>query len=409
MSDVQQEILVEVDTEAAARARWNGPRNPWPAVFVTAWILAVFVFVAVSVYENAWRHHDVATSFWIGAAWAVPLLIVVHATHAVCFRRGGPLARRQDAVFRRAADRVLAAARAAGMPELDEGGVLRMLRARDNGPDPGTGERGGPDRPLLRWDLPLAGRGSRTIVVAERIGTAEPGGSPERTRLTSGTRPGAVAHPGAARPVTRRTHDSSAGAAVLGAYRSDSPAPITASRIGGAPAVPRDWEWPTCAEHDEPMQFTAQIEHRGTLVSVFVCQFDPGSCDSWDADSGANAAFVFSGRDLVSADRPVSPHGDPDDPDPAYPPLLADSMLLGTAPVTDAGDDTVSAALDAAGAVVAGQYGGEPDWLQEDETPAGLAFVASIESGPLGFDFGDAGRAYVFSDGVRAAVLWQCT
>lgn len=409
MSGVQQAIVVEVDSQDAARARWNGPRNPWPVVFVTAWILAFFVFVAVSVYENAWRFRDVAASFWIGAAWALPLLVVVYGTHAVRFRRGGPLAQRQDAVFRRAAARLLAAARGAGMPELDEAAVLRMLRARDNGPDPGTGERGGPDWPLLRWDLPVAGRRSRTTVVAERIGTPERGGRPERTRLTLRTPRVEAARPGAPRPVARRGHDPSADVVVLGAYRSDSPAPITASRIGGAPAVPRDWEWPTCAEHDEPMQFTAQIEHRSTLVSAFVCQFDPGTCDSWDADSGANAAFVFSGRDLVLADPPVSPHGDPDDPDPVYPPLLPDSMLLGTASVTAARDGDVTAALDVEGAVVAGQYGGEPPWIQEDDTPEGLAFVASIESEPLGFDFGDAGRAYVFSDGRRAAVLWQCT
>ncbi|MEK6312569.1 MAG: DUF1963 domain-containing protein, partial [Curtobacterium sp.] len=262
---------------------------------------------------------------------------------------------------------------------------------------------------LLRWDLPLAGGRSGTTVVAERLGTPGPGGSPERTRLSWEAARVAPARPAAPRPATHRTHASSAGAVLLGAYRSDSPAPVTASRIGGAPAVPRGWEWPRCAEHDEPMQFTAQIEHRGTLVSAFVCQFDPGSCDSWDADSGANAAFVFSGRDLVLAGPPVSPHGDPDDPDPAYPPLLPDSMLLGTASVTAVGDEDAAAALDAAGAIEAGQYGGEPDWIQQDETPEGLAFVASIESEPLGFDFGDAGRAYVFSDGVRAAVLWQCT
>ncbi|MFS0730309.1 hypothetical protein ABC270_09550 [Curtobacterium sp. 1P10AnD] len=409
MSDVQQRTVVEVDTDDAARARWNGPRNPWPAVFVTAWILAFSAFVAVSVYEDAWRYRDVATSFWIGAAWAVPLLVVVHATHAVVFRRGGPLARRQDAVFRRAAGRLLTAARTAGLPELDEAGVLRMLRARDNGPDPGTGERGGADWPLLRWDLPLAGGRSRTTVVAERLGTPGRGGSPERTRLTLETPRVAAAPPAAARPAPRRPHGPSSAAVVLGAYRSDSPSPITASRIGGAPAVPRSWEWPMCVEHDEPMQFTAQIEHRGTLVSAFVCQFDPGTCDSWDPDSGANAAFVFSGRGLVLADPPVSPHGDPDDPEPAYPPLLPDSMLLGTATVTATGGEDAAAVLDAAGAVTAGQYGGEPEWIQEDETPVGLGFVASIESGPLGFDFGDAGRAYVFSDGARAAVLWQCT
>ncbi len=140
------------------------------------------------------------------------------------------------------------------------------------------------------------------------------------------------------------------------------------------------------------MQFTAQIEHRGTLVSVFVCQFDPGTCASWEPDSGANAAFVFTGRRSWQAGSPVSPHVDPDDPDPVWPPLLRDSMLFGLARLGVVGDDEepdrVVDAATAAGITVAGQYGGRPEWIQDDETP-------------------DGGRAYVFSDGSRAAVLWQ--
>jgi hypothetical protein len=196
--------------------------------------------------------------------------------------------------------------------------------------------------------------------------------------------------------------------AVLGAYRSQVPAPIAATRIGGLPAVPEDFAWPECRHHGEPMQFTAQIEHEGTLVSVFVCQFDPGTCASWEAESGANAAFVFRGRDLRLAEYPASPHGDPDDPQPGWPPVTNDEYLLGLAAATTPSDEDEQLGVPD-DVWFAGQYGGEPDWIQDDETPDGLRFVASIESGPLEFDFGDGGCAYVFSDGQRAAVLWQCS
>ncbi|MDR6171398.1 hypothetical protein [Curtobacterium sp. SORGH_AS_0776] len=413
MADAGPATRVEVDTEDAARARARLHRagskagsGPWTTVLVTAWIVLVVAFVAISVFENAFRYRAVGASFLIASAWTLPPLLVLHGTHAAVVRPGGPRARRRDAPFDRAAARVVTESRAAGFPDLDVAAVVRMLRSADNGPDPGTGERGMPDWPLLRWELPLAPRQPGRFVVAERRSGPERGSGPERTVLTL------VEHP--TEPPVPRTAPSVAehlGTIVLGAYRPDAPAPFTASRIGGAPAVPEGWEWPLCAHHDEPMQFTAQIEHRETLVSVFVCQFDPGTCASWEPDSGANAAFVFSLRGLHLAAGPVSPHGDPDDPEPASPPLLADAMLLRHVPVPmvhdDEDPDRVLAAAAAEGVLVAGQYGGLPEWIQDDETPAGTEFVASIEPGLLGFDFGDAGRAYVFSDGARASVLWQ--
>ncbi|NII39999.1 hypothetical protein E9228_000618 [Curtobacterium flaccumfaciens] len=232
---------------------------------------------------------------------------------------------------------------------------------------------------------------------------------PPTARPASSTTPIAADRPPAAGDARATAAALEAGAvAVLGAYRSSVPAPIAATRIGGLPAVPEDFVWPECRHHGEPMQFTAQIEHEGTLVSVFVCQFDPGTCASWEADSGANAAFVFRGRDLRLAEYPASPHGDPDDPEPAWPPVTDDEYLLGLAAATTPSDEDEQLGVPD-DVWFAGQYGGEPDWIQDDETPDGLRFVASIESGPLEFDFGDGGCAYVFSDGQRAAVLWQCS
>lgn len=200
---------------------------------------------------------------------------------------------------------------------------------------------------------------------------------------------------------------------LLVAYTVDLQAPLTASRIGGYPAVAVDFEWPECDHHVEPMQFMAQIEHDERLLSVFICQFEPGTCESWDPDAGSNAALVFGGRDLVPAAYPSSPHGDPGDPIAASPPIIDRSYLLGLHSVeTSAAEDAsavAAAQAEAAGYVVAGQYGGEPDWIQDDETPEGMTFVASIDEGPLRFNFGDAGRAYVFTDGTAAKVLWQAS
>lgn len=255
-------------------------------------------------------------------------------------------------------------------------------------------------------------------LVRRRVARVADGRTPRGSRITTtipdGGGPGrtsALAVRAAVVPVVRgpvlaaTATDTVAVLAVIDATASAAPA---ATRLGGLPAVPDGFAWPECAEHDEPMQFTAQIEHEDTLVSVFVCQFDPGSCASWDPTSGANAAFVFRGPDLDLAAAPTSPHGDPDDPDPASPPVLGPGLLLGIHPT--AGDPGIALeTAAAAGVVVAGQYGGDPDWIQEDETPEGMRFVASLEPGPLAFGFGDEGRAYVFSDGQRASVLWQCS
>jgi hypothetical protein len=58
------------------------------------------------------------------------------------------------------------------------------------------------------------------------------------------------------------------------------------------------------------MQFLAQagladVEAGGAgLLSIFMCQNDPGLCDEWDATAGGNRAFVFGGD---AAHVPVPP------------------------------------------------------------------------------------------------------
>jgi len=68
---------------------------------------------------------------------------------------------------------------------------------------------------------------------------------------------------------------------------------------------------------------------------------------------------------------------------------------------------------------VLGKLGGEPTWLQGDETPAcpacghDMRFVAQLEEGPdwkTAMNFGGGGWAYVFQCAEcesSAAMLWQ--
>ncbi|MFJ3792841.1 hypothetical protein [Kitasatospora sp. NPDC090091] len=66
-----------------------------------------------------------------------------------------------------------------------------------------------------------------------------------------------------------------------------------------------------------------------------------------------------------------------------------------------------------------GRLGGEPDWLQYDETPScsscarPMAFVAQLQEGPdpvTAMNFGGGGTAYAFAcePCAGAAFLWQC-
>jgi hypothetical protein len=135
---------------------------------------------------------------------------------------------------------------------------------------------------------------------------------------------------------------------------------------------------------------------RTGAVAVFFCQNDPGMCDDWDAASDGNHAYVFSGG-LTPADVPAE-----------------GETLLGAVTALrphSAGTPT--------GEAVLGQLGGEPEWIQDDETPdcpacsAHMTFTASLEEGYdfiTSANFGDGGRGYVFTcrPCAEAAFLWQC-
>lgn len=166
--------------------------------------------------------------------------------------------------------------------------------------------------------------------------------------------------------------------------------------MGGVPLVPRGFEWPRCRSCVGAMQFVAHLPFESGTISVFYCQNDPGMCDEWDAAAGGTRAYVFSG--------PLFPAGVPDDGVSCVRGATGLRLLPDGSPMQ---------------APVVGRVGGEPEWLQNDETPlcavcvSPMTFTAELEEGPdfaTAANFGGGGRGYVFrcDECTTAAFLWQC-
>jgi hypothetical protein len=189
------------------------------------------------------------------------------------------------------------------------------------------------------------------------------------------------------------------------------------TRTGGVPLAPAGFSWPACRACEGPMQFVAQVllgdlrldEWRGVL-SVFMCQNDPGMCDEWDPAAGGNQALLFPLAGLRPA---VVPPG----------PATALDEVSAVRYVTADGDYD-EARLGWAGREgrperdVLGQLGGQPSWLQRDETPAcpecamPMSFAVQLEEGHdyrTAANFGGGGCGYGFTCHPcgTAAFLWQ--
>ncbi|MCP3785351.1 YwqG family protein [Micromonospora sp. A3M-1-15] len=189
------------------------------------------------------------------------------------------------------------------------------------------------------------------------------------------------------------------------------------TRTGGVPHVPPGFEWPRCRECAGPMQFLAQVNLADVepgsvgLLSVFMCQNDPGLCDEWDPSAGGNRAFIF----LADAAHTRTPPGD-------------GITLLDEACAVEFEDIAAEDYLDAPERwhqrsgrpvrEVLGQLGGQPAWLQNDETPTcsscaePMAFVVQLEEGhdhrtSINFGGGGCGYAFYCRACATAAFLWQ--
>lgn len=169
-----------------------------------------------------------------------------------------------------------------------------------------------------------------------------------------------------------------------------------ATRIGGRPLAPVGTLWPTCGRCDGAMQFIAQVrlievEEKGVppgLLLLFHCQNRPGGeCEEWDPDGGGNAAIRVPERGAVLLE-----------------PLVASrKTLLDDMDGVKLTNLTGSYAQQAEKEDVLGLLGGEPVWLQGDETPTcskceqPMRLAVQLEDrGGGGINFGDGGRGYGF-------------
>jgi hypothetical protein len=171
------------------------------------------------------------------------------------------------------------------------------------------------------------------------------------------------------------------------------------SRSGGVPLVPAGLSWPSCVTCSGPMQFLVQllpgdVPELDHMLLIFMCQNDPGLCDEWEPFGGGNRAYLVSQAEVAPAEPPTSGQ------------IRLDAVTRLTFQPADS-----SNAVHALGFV-----GGQPDWIQNDETPtcprcsARMGFIAQLEEGPTGMNFGGGGCGYAFAcvRCLQAAFLWQC-
>ncbi|MFE7113672.1 hypothetical protein ACFU98_46865 [Streptomyces sp. NPDC057575] len=84
-------------------------------------------------------------------------------------------------------------------------------------------------------------------------------------------------------------------------YDGSAPADSDVPRTGGVPLAPAGFAWPLCG-CGGPLQFFAHLPVEDGVLSVFLCQSDPGACEFWDASSSANRVYLFPREEL----RPVA-------------------------------------------------------------------------------------------------------
>lgn len=192
------------------------------------------------------------------------------------------------------------------------------------------------------------------------------------------------------------------------------------TRTGGIPLAPAGTGWPTCSTCEGPMQFLAQVvlEQQGRTMAIFMCQNDPGMCDEWSPTGGGNRALLFPATGLEPIPLPALGEDDEEDV------LQLGAVHIAAFEASPAAD-YASAYTEWGGregndpAHVLGQFGGQPAWLQGDETPACpgcgqlMGLVAQLEEGPdyaTAMNFGGCGSAYAFACTPcdQAVFLWQC-
>lgn len=163
------------------------------------------------------------------------------------------------------------------------------------------------------------------------------------------------------------------------------------------------------------MQFIAQIPLADLqdpslpqgLLLIFMCQNNPGSCDEWDADGAGNQAMVVPMDSLGLMQVPETG-------------VTSLGEISGAVPhPMDGTYDEARKNWPGSPKEVLGKIGGQPIWIQSDETPRcdscyqKMRFVAMLEEGrnpQTAASFGGgAGYAFIcLTCPGQAKFLWQC-
>ena len=206
-------------------------------------------------------------------------------------------------------------------------------------------------------------------------------------------------------------------------------------KLGGLPfGLPTEM-YPICNGCNNPMIFLAQFAHNKNrldlgkeerILYIFVCDegidyYSP--CESWDADSGANACFVLEPDILIDV-KTKAPE--------SKTPVLRETLITDWVELDDGiteeeslyffdtkkWDELESSKLYELSAKTKEntKLNGVPYWIQYPEIPNGnYKFVGQLDS-DNGFEFGDIGIGYIFIEKTenseqlpKGKFLWQCS
>lgn len=167
-------------------------------------------------------------------------------------------------------------------------------------------------------------------------------------------------------------------------------------RYGAPPGVGAD-RWPMFEEQPMTHLFTIDLQSvglQGTFgaraLSVFC--FSPDYNEAWQPHTG-QTAIVLSNADQLGASVTL-----PDDLE------IEDPSTFEVVPI-DVPFNVFYERSDLHDAVygLGARVGGEPIWLQDDESP-GSRFIMQFDESFIGINLGDCGVMYVFED----TAFWQC-
>jgi hypothetical protein len=191
--------------------------------------------------------------------------------------------------------------------------------------------------------------------------------------------------------------------------------PSDKTMFGGKPSASSNpFEWPKCQSCQGNMQFLGQIQvSPEQLLLLFMCQNKPGTCDEWDPNLGGNKVVSVGIKNL----QLVSP---PDGGETLRPTRYGAALVQSGEQDYDEARTQWASASGKPARKVLGQIGGEPSWLQNEETPTcsscsnPMQFFAQLEQGPdwqTEMNFGGGGCTYIFRCTCAqdsAKLLWQC-